>query len=57
VELRGETTYGQTVGVRPDGTGAGLRAPRGGPADVCTAVDATRFMARFPPALRRILKG
>jgi len=57
VELRGETTYGQTVGVRPDGAGTGLRTPRGGPVDVCTAVDATRFMARFLPAVGRILKG
>ncbi len=57
VELRGETTYGQTVDVRPDGTGAGLRLPRGGPVAVCTAVDTARFTARFLPAVGRILKG
>ncbi len=57
VELRGEVTYGQTLGARPGGMGAGIRASRGGPVDVCTAVDTARFMARFLPAVRGILKG
>jgi inosine-uridine nucleoside N-ribohydrolase len=56
VELRGEATYGQTIAVGR-GMGAGLRPPRGGPADVCVAVDDRRFMARFLPALRGVVKG
>lgn len=56
VELRGEATYGQTLGVR-SGMGAGLRQPRGGPVDVCVGIDDARFMARFLPALRGALKG
>src|SRR5262249_12552705 len=55
-ELRGATTYGQTAAARP-GMGGGIRAPRGGPVDVCTAVDDARFMARLGPALRGALKG
>jgi inosine-uridine nucleoside N-ribohydrolase len=56
VELRGEVTYGQTVAVGA-GLGTGLRRPRGGPVDVCVAVDDGRFMERLLPAMRRILKG
>lgn len=56
VELRGELTYGQTVGRRA-GMGAGLRQPRGGPVDVALEVDEPRFMERFLPALTRALAG
>ncbi|HZS34225.1 MAG TPA: nucleoside hydrolase [Methylomirabilota bacterium] len=52
VELRGEATYGLTLGHRP-GLGRGIRQPRGGPVDVALTADVPRFMDRFLPALAR----
>jgi purine nucleosidase len=54
VELRGETTYGQTLGMLR-GLGGGIRAPRGGAADVAVTVDNPRFMGRFLPGLTTAL--
>jgi purine nucleosidase len=54
VELRGEATYGQTLG-RRRGLAGGLRSPRGGPVEVAVSVDEPRFMARLLPALTRAL--
>jgi inosine-uridine nucleoside N-ribohydrolase len=57
VELRGEATYGQTIGRRlqPGQMGGGLRHPCGGPVDVAVTVDEPRFMRQFLPALTRAL--
>jgi inosine-uridine nucleoside N-ribohydrolase len=59
VELRGEATYGQTIGRPLDGSGrgAGLRPSRGGPVDVATSVDDPRFMDRFLSAVRDVLSA
>jgi hypothetical protein len=54
VELRGETTYGQTLG-RRGGGGGGIRPPRGGAVDVAVTVDTPRFMGRFLPGLTTAL--
>jgi inosine-uridine nucleoside N-ribohydrolase len=54
VELRGETTYGQTLGRRA-GLGGGIRPPRGGVVDVAVTVDNPRFMGRFLPGLTTAL--
>ncbi len=56
VELRGEATYGQTLG-RPPAAGSGIRPLRGGPVDVAIEVDEARFMHRFVPALTRALSA
>jgi hypothetical protein len=54
VELRGEATYGQTLG-RREGMGGGVRPARGAPLDVAVAVDEPRFMQCFLPAVARAL--
>jgi inosine-uridine nucleoside N-ribohydrolase len=54
VELRGESTYGQTLGRRV-GRGGGIRPLRGGVADVAVTVDTPRFMGRFLPGLTTAL--
>jgi purine nucleosidase len=54
VELRGEATYGQTLGRRA-GIAGGIRPPRGGPVDVALEVDEPRFLQRFLPSLTRAL--
>jgi purine nucleosidase len=56
VELRGEATYGQTLGRRP-GLAGGIRPPRGGLVDVALEVDEPRFAQRFHSALTRALGG
>jgi inosine-uridine nucleoside N-ribohydrolase len=56
VELRGEATYGLTLGRRP-GLGSAIREPRGGSVDVALTVDTRRFMDRFLPALTRAVSG
>jgi inosine-uridine nucleoside N-ribohydrolase len=55
VELRGEATYGQTLGRRA-GLAGGIRPPRGGPVDVALEVDEPRFLQRFLPSLARALE-
>ncbi len=54
VELRGEMTYGQTVG-RRSGLGGGIRPVRGGAVDVAVAVDVPRFLGHFLPGLTTAL--
>jgi inosine-uridine nucleoside N-ribohydrolase len=54
VELRGEATYGQTLG-RRTGIAGGIRPPRGGPVDVALEVDEPRFLQRLLPSLARAL--
>jgi purine nucleosidase len=56
VELRGEATYGQTLGRRA-GIAGGIRPPRGGLVDVALEVDEPRFMQRFLPSLTRALSA
>jgi inosine-uridine nucleoside N-ribohydrolase len=54
VELRGESTYGMTVGRRVGGSG-GIRPARGGPVEVAVTVDTPRFMERFLAGLTAAL--